>query len=187
MLNHDAGHSHGPTPHLVPGCALCDADKAARDRAIGHLSEALRILSGIQSDDAWPTIRLNLAPIGITGDDTGLCRSIDLTAKQAESLSDTVDSLSAYASSQPTADVPDTWVAPGEAIASGEWSAAAVAQHSPEAAAFITDTFTELDLVQIMKDVLDQTEGSKLKLARTLLLDEWFGEIADPYADEDDA
>ncbi|MDX3279067.1 hypothetical protein [Streptomyces scabiei] len=184
MKNYDAGHSHGPTPHLVTGCPLCDADKAARDRAIGHLSEALRLLSAIQSDDARPTVRLNIAPIGITGEDTGLCRSIDLTAKQAESLSDVVDSLSA--SSRRTTDV-TARVAPSEDIASGEWSAAAVAQCTPDLYADVTDVFDDLDYRAITRDVLDHTEGSKPKLAKMLLLDDWFGEIADPYADEDDA
>ncbi|MBE4761721.1 hypothetical protein [Streptomyces caniscabiei] len=74
-----------------------------------------------------------------------------------------------------------------EAIASGEWSAAAVAQCTPDLYADVTDLFGELDYRAITKDVLDHTDGSKPKLAKVLLLDDWFGEIADPYAEEGDA
>lgn len=211
MLNHDAGHSHGPTLGFVTGCPLCDAAKTARNQAIAHLSEALHLLSLINSAQARPTIRLNIAPIGLTGDDVPHCHSIDLTPKQAEGLADAVDSMNAHLGSESAEgdqlieafrqaedaiEIDEDRMArstarfmgwlqgqTGEAIESGEWSAAAVAQHSPEAAAFITDTFTDLDLRQITKEILDETEGSKL--AKTLLLDEWFGEIADAYADED--
>ncbi|MFJ7023281.1 hypothetical protein ACIQUW_33460 [Streptomyces sp. NPDC101117] len=103
-MSHDAGHTHGPTHLFVTGCPLCDAAKAVRDRALAHLGEALLLLSKIQpvdpSEDPRPTIRLNLAPIGLTGDDHGNCYGADLTAKQAEELADAVDLLSAYRMSE---------------------------------------------------------------------------------------
>ena len=73
-----------------------------------------------------------------------------------------------------------------EQIPGGEWSAGAVAQCSPDLYDEVVDVFTGLDPRANTRDVLDYTEGSKPKLARVLLLDDWFGEIADPYADEDD-
>lgn len=214
MFNHDAGHTHGPTPHFVTGCPLCDAAKNARNQAIGHLAEALRLMAAINPSGTLPTIRLNLGPIGITGDDAQNCHSVDLTAKHAEALSDAVDSMNAHASSQPAIDqslrdladgieaaIPADeasvarrkarfmgWLQgqSGEAIESGEWSAAAVAHNDTDLWDQVNDAFAELDHRAITKDVLDETKGSKLKLAKTLLLDEWFGDIADAYADEDE-
>jgi hypothetical protein len=220
MLNHDAGHSHLPNGRrLVTGCPLCDHIKAARNQAIAHLGEALHLLSLIQpadpSGDPRPTIRLNLGPIGVTGDDVNNCHSIDLTAKQAEALSDGIDSMNAYLGSNPnaptdglprdTADAvtdaipidPDRmarstgrflgWLQgqSGEAIESGEWSAAAVAQNDPDLYADVTDLFLLLDPRTVTKQVLDDAHADNLTVNRAL--DAFFGEIADPYADEDDA
>jgi len=208
-------HSHQFPRRLTPGCPACAPRIEARNQAIAHLAEALHLLTGSGSSDEQATLRLNIGPINLTGADVTNCHSIDITPKQAEGLADAVDSMNAYLDSESAIDqslrdladgieaaIPideasvarrkarfDAWLEgqSGEAIESGEWSAAAVAQHSPDATAFITDTFIELDHRAITKEVLDETEGSKLKLAKTLLLDEWFGEIADAYADEDDA
>jgi hypothetical protein len=196
--NMDAGHSHLKTPHFVTDCPLCEAEKAVRNRAIEHLSEALHLLEGLRKPGDKPTIRLNLAPIGVTGDDVARCHSIDLTAKQAEDLADAIDSKNAYVGSESPIDgalrnladgIKEAVVARpggfvGEVIDSGEWSAAAVAQRTPEVAAVITDTFTSLDLVEITREILNEPQVNKL--AVTQALDRWFGEIADPYADEDD-
>ena len=96
-----AGHSHGPTPHLIDGCPLCEHLKEARNQAIEHLSEAVRLLSHLAPEGERPTIRLNIAPIDLTADDTQRCHSIDLTAKLGEVLSDAIDSVNAYAGSEP--------------------------------------------------------------------------------------
>lgn len=95
-----AGHTHGPTPHFVPGCPLCDAAKAARNQAIEHLAEALHLLANLRGPEDRPTLRLNLGPIGVTGDDAQRCHSIDLTAKLAEGLADAIDSMNAYLGSE---------------------------------------------------------------------------------------
>jgi hypothetical protein len=72
-----------------------------------------------------------------------------------------------------------------EAIASGEWSAAAVAQCNPDLYADIVDVFMLLDPREITKTVLDHRQVDMPRAIEAL--DDWFGEIADPYADEDDA
>ncbi len=74
-----------------------------------------------------------------------------------------------------------------EQILSGDWTAARFATTHWDLADQIQDVFLNLDPRAITRDVLDHTEGSKPKLAMVLLLDDWFGQIADPYADEDDA
>jgi hypothetical protein len=181
-----AGHSHGPTPHLIDGCPLCDHLKAARNQAIEHLSEALHLLAGLRPETDRPTLRLNIAPIDLTAHDTGRCHSIDLSAKQAEALSDAIDSMNAYAGSEPPAALPQTMGGvDGEAIGVGEWSAAAVAQLDADMWDEVNDVFADLDLRVFTKSVLDDATADNLAVNRAL--DSFFGEIADPYADEDDA
>ena len=207
MFNHDAGHSHLPAPGFVTDCPMCDAAKAARNQALAHLSEALLLLSQVQpadpSDDTPRTIRLNLAPIGLTGDDTGNCYSIDLTAKQAEALSGGVDSMNAYLGSSPdapidrilaeTADaVTDAIPADQnrltrfkglqgldrEAIESGEWSAAAVAQNNPDLYADVTDLFLTVDPQSYLDDVLTSTDPEAAAAAyEQIVTGEWDGEL----------
>jgi hypothetical protein len=207
MFSHDAGHTHGPTLGFVTDCPLCDAAKVARNQAIGHLAEALRLMAAINPTGVQPTIRFNLSPIGITGDDTPHCHSIDLTAKHAEALSDAIDSMNAHASSQPTEDgllgaalqqaeaVIDIdedrmaqstarfmgWLQgqAGEVIESGEWSADAVAQNDPDVWDAVNDLLFDLDLRAITKDVMDATDEAD-RLAKTQVLDDWFGDIPDP-------
>lgn len=201
--NYDAGHSHGRTLGFVSGCPLCDAAKEARNQAIEHLHEALFLLSKVNPSGDLPTVRLNLGPIGITGDDVQRCHSVDLTAKQAEALSDAVDSMNAYAGTESPIDqdlrdlaagieaaVPvdedrlarfKGWLQglSGEAIESGEWSAAAVAQNDPDVWDAVNDVFFDLDLSAITKDVLDNTAEAD-RLAKAQELDDWFGDIPDP-------
>lgn len=150
----DAGHTHGPTLHFITGCPLCDAAKAARNQAIEHLAEALHLLSQIGQSDDGPTVRLTLSPIGVTGEDAERCHSIDLTAKKAEGLADAIDSMHAYAASQPPATIPADSTA-REEIASGEWSAAAVKQCTPDLFADVTDVFDALDPISLLDDVLN--------------------------------
>ncbi|MGW4270848.1 hypothetical protein ACWEGQ_00420 [Streptomyces seoulensis] len=72
-----------------------------------------------------------------------------------------------------------------EAIPSGIYSPAAVAQNDPELYADVTDVLDNVDLVDLTKDALDEPIAGKL--AVTLVLDEWFGEVSDSYADEDES
>ena len=187
-MSHDAGHTHGPTHLFVAGCPLCDAAKTVRDRALAHLGEALLLLSKIQpvdpSEDPRPTIRLNLAPINLTGDDVDNCYGVDLTAKQAEALADAVDSLSAYRMSE----LPVPYLPADTDETPSEWSADAVAQNNPDLYADVTDVFMLLDPTAITKKVLDDAHADNLAVNRAL--DDWFGEIPDPtladlYGDED--
>jgi hypothetical protein len=191
MDNFFAGHSHGPTPHLIDGCPLCDAAKAARNQAINHLSEALNLLSHFAPDGERPTLRLNLAPINVTADDTSRCHSIDLTAKQAEALSDAVDSMNAYASSEPPIDsalrdladsIKEAVVARpggvlGERIGSGEWSAAAVAQNDRELYAEVTDFFDSIDPISLLDDVLNSDRPGQAAEAYEQMTGEWDGDL----------
>ncbi|GAA3590635.1 hypothetical protein [Streptomyces osmaniensis] len=195
----DAGHTHGPTPHFVSDCPLCEAAKGARNQAIEHLSEALYLLAGLRNHDDQPTVRLNLGPIGVTGDDAQRCHSIDLPAKLAEGLADAIDSMTAYAMQDIPVDRDSlarkgaelaAWMEgqTGEAIATGEWSAAAVAQNDPDTWDAVNDAFFELDLRNITKQVLNDTDLDNLTVNRAL--DDWFGDIPDPeladlYGDED--
>lgn len=176
MSNHDAGHSHNATPYFVSGCPLCDAAKTARDQAIKHLAEALRIMSAIGPDDARPTVRLNLGPVGVTGDDLHLCRSIDLTAKQAEALCDAIDSMNAYATPTPAALSPKSGPTLEE-IPSGEWSAAAVAQNDRELYAEVTDFYDSIDPVSLLDDVLSSDQPGQAAEAYEEMTGEWDGEL----------
>ncbi|MET8585766.1 hypothetical protein ABZX39_33585 [Streptomyces collinus] len=70
-----------------------------------------------------------------------------------------------------------------EAIASGEWSAAAVAQHSTDIYAQVTDAFLLLDPQDITDQVLRDRQADLPTVVQ--LLDDLFGEIPYPYAEED--
>jgi hypothetical protein len=175
-----AGHSHGPTPHLIDGCPLCDHLKTARNQAIEHLSEALHLLAGIRPETDRPTLRLNIAPIDLTADDTGRCHSIDLSAKQAEALSDAIDSMNAYAGSEPPARPMPGLV---EEIPTGEWSAAAVAQYDTDLWDAVNAAYAELDPVDITDTVIRDREADLADVVK--VLDEAFGDIPCPYAEED--
>jgi hypothetical protein len=195
MENWFAGHSHDITPHLVDGCPLCDAAKTARNRAIEHLSEALYLLAGLRQPGDRPTIRLNLAPIGISGDDIARCHSIDLSAKQAEALSDAIDSMNAYAGSEGTENLDVdhaslarrktelmAWMEAqgGEAIESGEWSAAAVAQHSTDLWDAVNDVFADLHRVDVGNEILRDRQADLERVSD--VLDEV---LPYPFAEED--
>jgi hypothetical protein len=192
MFNHDAGHTHGPTLGFVTDCPLCDVAKEARNQAIAHLAEALMLLAATARFDGQPTIRINLGPIGITGDDVQHCHSIDLPAKLVEALADAVDSMTSYLGSESPVDVDEDRMAQstarftgwlqgqaGEVIESGEWSADAVAQNDPDVWDAVNDLFFDLDLRAITKDVMDATDEAD-RLAKTQVLDDWFGDIPDP-------
>ncbi|MFD9004419.1 hypothetical protein ACFV0T_26260 [Streptomyces sp. NPDC059582] len=161
------GHSHGPTGgRLVSDCPLCRPLIDARNRAILHLTEALHLLNGTQDVDSQPTIRLNLAPIGLTGDETGLCHSIDITSKLAESLSDAIDSMNAYlGSEQPSSEQP-------------EWSAAAVALKHPLLYADIVDAFDDVDPQSYLDDIVNSDCPEAAQAAfEQMVTGEWDGEL----------
>ena len=154
-----AGHSHDSTPYLVNGCPVCDTAREARNRAIEHLTDALYLFNGLRPEGEQPTIRLNLGPMNVTGDDFGRCHSFDLTAKQAESLADAIDSVSAYAMSE------------AQSLPSG--AAVFTAEH-PGAAALIADTFDEIfaetDPKSFLNDVFTAPDPEKAGLAYEALL-----------------
>ncbi|MGE5594702.1 MAG: hypothetical protein ACM3UP_02110 [Methanocella sp.] len=70
-----------------------------------------------------------------------------------------------------------------ERIPGDEWTAAALAFRHPNLYAEVLDSLDGLDLIALTKDVLDDPQASPLKV--TLALDSWFGQVADPSADED--
>lgn len=72
-----------------------------------------------------------------------------------------------------------------ERIDDNEWTAAAVCFREPMLYADVTDVFLFLDPREITKTVLDHRQVAMPRVIEAL--DEFFGEIADPYADEDDA
>ena len=211
--NHDAGHNHLRTPYFVADCPLCEAGKAARNQGIAHLSEALGLLENVRPEGSQPTIRLNIGPVDLTNGGTDHCHSVDLTAKQAEALADAIDSMNAHLGSEApvdqalrniaskieaTVEIDEDRLAQfharfsgwlqgqtGEAIDSGEWSAAAITEKNSDLVAEITDLFTDLDPREVTKQVLDDAQANNLTVNRAL--DAFFGEIADPYADEDEA
>ncbi|MFJ8657475.1 hypothetical protein ACIRNU_34695 [Streptomyces rochei] len=177
MFNHDAGHTHGPTPHFVTGCPLCDAAKNARNQAIAHFAEALHLLSDLDRHQGTPTIRVNIAPIGLTGDDAPHCHSIDLTAKRAEALADAIDSMNAYLSCPPAEPVDALHAVTRESIPTGEWSAAAVAQNDPDLYADVTDLFDSIDPISLLDDVLKSDLPEEAAAAYEQMTGEWDGEL----------
>lgn len=144
------------------------SDEYARDRAIEHLAEALYLLNGIrpETDPGEALLRLSIAP----AEDPARCHSFDLTAKQIEGLADAIDSMNAYLEADRMHDMTvDTdslnrrkaefvgWLEgqAGEEIASGEFSAAAVAQCTPDLYADVTDVFDDIDPISLLDDVLN--------------------------------
>jgi hypothetical protein len=71
-----------------------------------------------------------------------------------------------------------------EQILSGDWTAARFATTHWDLAEQIQDVFLNLDPRAITKTVLDHRQVDMPRAIEAL--DDWFGEIADPYADEDD-
>jgi hypothetical protein len=159
----DSGHTHGPTAHFVSDCPLCQAAKDARNRAIAHLTEALYLFNGLRPEGEQPTLRLNLAPINLTGDDTGLCHSFDITSKQGEILADAIDSMNAYAGAQA---LPISRALPS--------TAAQFAAEHPDIAGWIADAFEEIfaenDPQSFLNDVFTAPDPERAGLAYEDLL-----------------
>jgi len=72
-----------------------------------------------------------------------------------------------------------------EEIASGEFAAGAIAQVYPALFADVIDVFMALDPREITKKVLDHRQTDMVYVIEAL--DDAYGEVVDPYADEDDA
>ena len=186
MQNPFAGHSHGPSPYFVPDCALCDAAKEARNRAIGHLNDALRLLTGYHPDGHdRPTLRLNLSPTSVTAEDVTRCHSIDLTPKQAEALADVLDSLNTandHHMANRMMAAADARIASweDEQIPGGDWSAAAVAQNDTDVWDAVNDVFAGLNRVDIGNEVLRDKQADLARVSEAL--DEV---LPYPYAEED--
>ena len=70
-----------------------------------------------------------------------------------------------------------------ETIPSGDFSAAAVAQCNPDLYAQVTDLFLLLDPIEITDQVIRDRQASLADVAQRL--DEMYGDIPYPYADED--
>ncbi|MFB7738316.1 hypothetical protein ACFC08_28790 [Streptomyces sp. NPDC056112] len=149
-----------------------------QQQAIEHLTEALDLLSCVRNPGDDPTVPIHVG-------DTG--RPIPFTPKVIEAIADAIDSMNAYMASEGSQrnKLSAAALQVQETIASGEWSAAAVAQNDTDMWDEVNDVFAGLDLVAITKDVLDEPQTDKL--AVTLALDSFLGDIADPAADEDDA
>ena len=203
-------HTHAFPARLTAGCPACAPAINARNLAIGHLSEAIDLLAGLQNPDEPKTVHLSLAPVHLTDPDTvHLCHGWEITPKLAESLADAVDSMNAWLDSasdqvlgnameQAAAGIPvdkdslnrrkagfEGWLEgqAGEVIESGDYSAAAVAQCYPDLYADVTDVFMLLDPREITKTVLDDRQVDLLYAVQAL--DDVYGDVHDPYADED--
>ena len=70
-----------------------------------------------------------------------------------------------------------------ERIDGDEWTASAVAIREADIYTDVLDAFADLDLIQLTNTVLDHRQVDLPEAVAAL--DDWFGEIADPYADED--
>jgi hypothetical protein len=71
-----------------------------------------------------------------------------------------------------------------EAIVSGEFSDAAVAQYNPDLYADVIDVFLLLDPIAITDAVMTDREADAVRVVQAL--GDAFGDVPYPYADEDD-
>jgi hypothetical protein len=168
-------------------------------RAIAHLSEALLLLACVRDQGDTTSVPIRIGPA-----DTG--HTIHVTAKTAEAIADAVDSINAYMASETVEDdklgnalrqveaVIDidedrmarstarftAWLESqsGEAIESGEYSAAAVAQNAPELYADITDLFDSIDPQNYLDDVFAGPDPhASMNAYEELVTGEWDGEL----------
>lgn len=179
-------------------------DQDRTQRAIAHLFEALMLLACVRDPGDTSSVPIHIGPAN--GGHT-----VHVTAKTAEAIADAVDSMNAHLGSETAEDATlraaiqqvesvidideDSLARRGdelmallrgdthEAIESGEFSAAAVAQCNPDLYADMTDLFAELDPIEITDKVIRDRQADLPDVAQ--LLDELFGDIPYPYADED--
>jgi hypothetical protein len=180
-------------------------------RAIARLAEALLFLSTVRNQGDTTDVPIHIGPA-----DAG--HTVHVTARTAEALTGAIDSINAYMASETVEDDKignalrqveavieideermarstarfTAWLEAqsGEAIGSGVWSAVAVAQNDPDTCAEVTDTFNEINLTKLHKEVHQDRQADRKSVDRAL--DDWFGDIVDPelvelYGDEDDA
>ncbi|MFJ4473254.1 hypothetical protein ACIP2X_37970 [Streptomyces sp. NPDC089424] len=162
-------------------------------QAIAHLAEALHLLAAVGNQDE--------ATVPVTIGD----QQINVTPKTAEALADSVDSMNAYLGIEHPIDSelrdladrieeatdfdPDSmkratarfmgWLQgqSGEAIESGEWSAAAVSQNDRELYADVTDFFDSIDPISLLDDVLSSDRPGQAAEAYEQMTGEWDGEL----------
>lgn len=171
------GHNHNHPARLTAGCPACAPAIDARNLAIGHLSEALELLAGLQNPDDPKTIHLGLYPKHLTDPDTvNLCHGWEITPKLAESIADAVDSVNAYVGSEQLPTVDALLAVNREAIESGEWSAASVAHKYPALYADVTDLFLLVDPQDYLDDVFaGQDPHASMNAYEELVTGEWDG------------
>lgn len=171
-------HNHPFPTRLTVDCPACAPAINARNQAIDHLSEALDILAGLQDPDTAKTIRLSLSPLHLSDIHTvDLCHGWEITPKVAEFLADAVDSTNAHLGSQPAPAVDAVPAVCREAIASGEYSAAAVAQNEPGLYADVTDLFDSIDPISLLGEVFKSDQPRAAAEAYEELTGEWDGEL----------
>jgi hypothetical protein len=144
-------------------------------QAIDHLYEALLLLACVRDQGDMTSIPIHIGPA--TGG-----RTVHVTAKTAEAITDAVDPINAYLGSGSRED-DKLRAAVDQVQPAGEWSAAAVAQCYPDLYADVTDLFAALDPIEITDKVIRDRQADLPDVAQ--LLDELFGDIPYPYADED--
>lgn len=157
-------------------------------RAIAHLAEALYLLSCVRDQGDTTNIPVHIGPA-----DAG--HTVHFSATTLEAIADAVDSMNAYMASEGVHDdklgmaVRQAEMAgwldgqSGEQIGSGEWSAAAVSQCDTDLWDAVNDLYAELDPIEITDKVIRDREADLADV--TQILDELFGDIPYPYADED--
>ena len=144
-------------------------------RAIAHLAEAVYLLSCVRDQDDQATVPVTIGE-----------NQIMVTPKTAEALADAVDSMNACLDSESPIDGALRDLAGGilgERIGSGEWSAATVAQKNTDLWDAVNDVYAELDPIEITDKVIRDREADLAGVAQAL--DELYGDIPYPYADED--
>jgi hypothetical protein len=144
-------------------------------RAIAHLAEAIYLLASVRDHDDQPTV-----PVTI-GDN-----QILISPKTAEAIADAIDAMnngldSDRAFNDALAGLRKT--PNGEDILADDFSAAAIAQHNPDLYAQVTDIFMLLDPIDITDAAMRDRQASLSDVSR--VLDELYGDVPYPYADED--
>ncbi|MFH8939637.1 hypothetical protein [Streptomyces griseosporeus] len=142
-----------------------DAD---RNGAIQALAEALTGLGYQAAPDPQASIRIHIGPVAGRGLDMDHCHTIDVTPAKAHKLADAVDALNCQLDDQ--ADQADQ--ASGTVL-------------DAETIADLTDLFDDIDVIGLTSSVLNATRPDQ-RLAVTQAMDDMFGDIPVPDADDTD-
>ncbi|MFF9003636.1 hypothetical protein ACF1GW_38725 [Streptomyces achromogenes] len=164
-------------------------------RAIAHLAEAIYLLTTVRDQDDQPTVPVTIGE-----------NQILISPKTAEAVADAIDTMNSGLDSTIAQDeelaaairgaeaVIDididslnrrkdelfSWLEARdrEVIPSGEWSAAAVAQHSTDIYAQVTDVFMLVDPMSYLDDVLAARDPEAAAAAyEQMVTGEWDGEV----------